>query len=95
MQVLKLSRFHTMRLRDVCRSSGWPFLDTIEIELIAAGLLERVIEVSGRDTVRVTASGVAHMAQSVQQNWRNRSPHEILVYRSSRKKAAPKAAFFY
>ena len=84
-----------MRLRDVCRSSGWPFLDTIEIELIAAGLLERVIEVSGRDTVRVTASGVAHMAQSVQQNWRNRSPHEILVYRSSRKKAAPKAAFFY
>ena len=91
MQVLKLGRFHTMRLRDVYRSAGWPILDTIEIELIAAGLFERVIEVSGR----VTASGITHMAQSVQQNWRNRSPHEILVDRSSRKKTAPKAAFFY
>ena len=81
MQVLKPSQFHTKRLRDVYRSAGWPFLDTIEIELIAAKLLERVIEVTGCETVRVTASGIAHMAQSVQQNRRNRSPHEMPVDR--------------
>ena len=81
MQVLKPGRFHTKRLREVYRSAGWPFLDTIEIELIAAKLLERVIEVTGCETVRVTASGIAHMAQSVQQNQRNRSPHEMPVDR--------------
>ena len=78
---LKLGRFHTKRLRDVYRSAGWPFLDTVEIELIAAGLLEQVTEQTGHATVRVTASGIAHLALSIQRNRQNRSAHEILVDR--------------
>ena len=78
---LKLGRFHTKRLRDVYRSAGWPFLDTLEIELIAAGLLEQVTEQTGHATVRVTASGIAHLALSIQRNRQNRSAHEILVER--------------
>ena len=78
---LKLGRFHTKRLREVYRSAGWPFLDTVEIELIAAGLLERATEATGHDTVRVTATGIAHLAQSIRQNRQNRSAHEMLVDR--------------
>ena len=78
---LKLGRFHTKRLREVYRSAGWPFLDTVEIELIATGLLEQVTEETGHATVRVTASGIAHLALSIQRNRQNRSEHEILVDR--------------
>jgi hypothetical protein len=78
---LKLGRFHTKRLREVYRSAGWPFLDTVEIELIAAGLLEQVIDTTGHTTVRVTDSGIAHLALSIQRNRENRSAHEMLVDR--------------
>lgn len=78
---LKLGRFHTKRLREVYRSAGWPFLDTVEIELIVAGLLERVTEATGHETVRVTATGIAHLALSIQRNRQNRSAHEMLVDR--------------
>ena len=81
MQEIKLGRFHTKRLREVYRSAGWPFLDTVEIELIAAGLLEQVTEETGHATVRVTASGIAHLALSIQSSRQNRSAHEILVDR--------------
>ena len=77
----KLSRFHTKRLREVYRSAGWPFQDTVEIELIAAGLLEQASEPSGHDKVRVTACGIAYLAQCIQKNRQNRSPHEVLVDR--------------
>lgn len=76
-----LGRFHAKRLREVYRSSGWPHLDTVEIELIAAGLLERTTEQSGHDKVRVTAQGIAHLAQCIQGNRQNRSAHELLVER--------------
>ena len=78
---LKLGRFHTKRLREVYRSAGWLFLDTVEIELIAAGLLEQVTHETGHATVRLTASGIAHLALSIQRNRQNRSAHEILVDR--------------
>ena len=76
-----ITRFHTKRLREVYRSAGWPFQDPVEIELIAAGLLERALEPSGHDKVRVTANGIAYLAQSIQKNRQNRSPHELLVDR--------------
>ena len=63
------------------RSAGWPFLDTFEIELIAAGLLEQVTEETGYATVRGTALDIAHLALSIQRNRQNRSAHEILVDR--------------
>jgi hypothetical protein len=78
---VKLGRFHAKRLREVYRSAGWPHLDTVEVELIAAGLLERTTELTGHDKVRVTASGIAHLAQTIQGNRHNRSAHELLVER--------------
>ena len=39
---VNLKRVHAQRLREVYRSAGWPYEDTVEIELLAAGLLERV-----------------------------------------------------
>ncbi|MFM9899544.1 MAG: hypothetical protein ACKVOT_00885 [Polaromonas sp.] len=78
---LKLGRFHAKRLREVYRSAGWPCLDTVEVELIAAGLLERTTEPSGHDKVRVSARGIAHLAQCIQGNRHNRSAHELLVER--------------
>ena len=81
LQVAGITRFHAKRLREVYRSAGWPFQDTVEIELIAAGLLERTFETSGHDKVRVTANGIAYLAQSIQKNRQNRSAHEVLVDR--------------
>ena len=76
-----LGRFHARRLRETYRSAGWPCLDTVEIELLATGLLERVQEATGHERVRVTALGLAYLAQCIQKNRRNRSAHEQLVDR--------------
>lgn len=65
----------------MCRSVDWLFLDTVEIKLIAAGLLEQVPEETGHATVRVTASGIAPLILSIQRNWQNRLAHEILANR--------------
>lgn len=78
---LTLGRFHAKRLREVYRSAGWPCLDMVEVELMAAGLLERTTELSGHDKVRVTTAGIAHLAQCIQSNRHNRSAHELLVER--------------
>jgi hypothetical protein len=37
-----LKRIHAQRLREVYRSAGWPYQDVVEIDLLAAELLERV-----------------------------------------------------
>ncbi|WP_373684581.1 hypothetical protein [Ramlibacter montanisoli] len=37
-----LTRAHGRRLRDIYRSAGWPCQDALEIDLLAAGMLERV-----------------------------------------------------
>ena len=36
-----LGRHHVKRLREIYRSAGWPYQDMVEVELIAAGMLER------------------------------------------------------
>ncbi len=74
-----LKRIHAKRLREVYRSAGWPYQDVIEIELLAAGLLERMINGSGHDLVRVTDAGIAHLAGATQGNRRARSAHDSLV----------------
>src|SRR5690349_5798509 len=38
---LALGRLHARRLREVYRSAGWPCCDAIEVDLLAARLLER------------------------------------------------------
>ena len=45
---IAFSRQHARRLRDIYRSAGWPSQDSVEVELLATGLLERVTEASGQ-----------------------------------------------
>ena len=75
----KLSRKHTRRLREVYRSAGWPSQDVIEIELLAAGLLERMLTPNGHELVRVTDAGIAFLASAAQVNRKAFSAHEALV----------------
>ena len=76
-----LSATHRRRLREVWRSAGWPCRDLIEIDLLAAGLLERVQHNSGHETLRVTDAGVQVLAETRQRNQQARSSHEALVER--------------
>lgn len=78
-----LGRLHARRLRDIYRSAGWPSQDLIEIELLAAGMLERVRE-GGHETLRVTDAGVRLLADTLGMNRAARSPHEELVDRIAR-----------
>jgi hypothetical protein len=56
----------------------------IEVELLAAGLLERVRHTSGHETLRVTDAGVAVIAETLQRNRAARDAHEALVERVAR-----------
>ena len=63
---LPLTASHRRRLRQMWRSAGWPFQDLIEVELLAAGLLERVRDGAGREVLRVTEAWVTPHAS----DWR-------------------------
>lgn len=75
------------RLREVYRSAGWPAHDAFEIELLAAGLLERVGEPGGRECLRVTAAGVQALAETLQRNRGAFDAHEALVGRVAQEMA--------
>lgn len=75
----QLGRAHARRLREIYRSAGWPCQDPLEIDLLAAGLLERVQSASGHETLRVTDSGVRFIAQALARNRAALSAHEALV----------------
>ena len=75
---------HQRRLREVYRSAGWPCLDPIEIELLAAGLIERVRGAAGHETLRLTDAGIATLAETLQRNRARRDAHEALVERVAR-----------
>ncbi|MEJ8810046.1 hypothetical protein WKW77_03155 [Variovorax ureilyticus] len=77
-------RMHARRLREVYRSAGWPCCDPIEVDLLAAGLLERVRSTHGHETLRVTDAGIAHIASSLVVNRAALSRHEALVERVAR-----------
>ena len=72
---------HRRRLREIWRSAGWPCQDLVEVELLAAGLLERVHEASGHERLRVTDAGVQVLAATLQRNRAARDAHEALVER--------------
>ena len=76
-----LTRAHFRRLREVYRSAGWPCQDTLEIELLAAGMLARTEAPSGHETLRVTDAGVLQLAITLADNRAVRSAHEALVER--------------
>ena len=72
---------HCRRLRAVWRSAGWPCQDLIEVELLACGLLERLRDASGRETLRVTDAGLQVLDATLQKNRAARDAHEALVGR--------------
>lgn len=75
------TRLHLQRLRLLWRSAGWPSQDLVEVELLAAGWVERLQEPGGRERLRVTDAGVAALAASLQKNRALRDAHEMLVER--------------
>ena len=81
MAELALTVNHRRRLREIWRSAGWPCHDLIELDLLAAGLLERVRHSSGHETLRVTDDGVQVLAATRRSNQATRSRHEALVER--------------
>lgn len=74
-----LTRAHARRLREMYRSAGWPCQDALEIDLLAASLLERIKSMSGHETLRVTDTGMRYLANSLRQNRAALSKHEALV----------------
>ena len=81
---VSLTGVHHRRLREVYRSAGWPCQDPLEVELLAAGLIERVRGPLGHETLRVTDAGIALLAQTLQRNRARRDLHEELVERVAR-----------
>jgi len=75
------TRTHLQRLRQIWRSAGWPCQDLVEVELLAAGWLERLRDPDGRERLRVTDTGIALLADSLQRNRAARDAHEGLVQR--------------
>ena len=84
---LRLGRIHARRLREVYRSAGWPCQDLVEVELLAAGLLERTVSVTGHEVLRVTDAGLRCIAESVQTHRARRDAHEALVHQVAREMA--------
>lgn len=76
-----LTAVHRRRLREVWRSAGWPCHDLIELDLLVAGLIERVRQDTGHETLRVTDAGVKVLAETRLRNQQARSAHEALVER--------------
>lgn len=79
-----LTAAHSRRLREIWRSAGWPCQDLLEVELLAAGFIERVRQPSGHETLRVTDAGIALLADTLQRNRARRDAHEDLVERVAR-----------
>lgn len=79
-----LTAAHSRRLREIWRSAGWPCQDLLEVELLAAGFIERVRQPSGHETLRVTDAGIALLADTLQRNRARRDAHEELVERVAR-----------
>ncbi|MGV3572300.1 MAG: hypothetical protein ACO1PB_17005 [Ramlibacter sp.] len=82
-----LTRAHARRLRDIYRSAGWPCQDPLEIDLLAAGLLERLRTDTGHETLRVTDAGVQWLSAVLARNRAGLSAHEALVEQVAREMA--------
>jgi len=76
-----LTELHRRRLRAIWRSAGWPSQDLVEIELLAAGWVERLRDGHGRETLRVTNAGIAVLAATLARNRAARDAHEALIGR--------------
>jgi hypothetical protein len=77
----ELAAVHKRRLRDMWRSAGWPCRDPVELDLLAAGLLQRQWDDQGRETLRVTDAGIELLATTRRRSQAARGAHEDLVER--------------
>lgn len=82
-----LGKAHARRLREIWRSAGWPCQDALEIELLAAGLLDRVQAPSGHESLRVTEAGVQLLSATLAGHRAALSAHEALVEQVAREMA--------
>lgn len=84
-----LPRTHGRRLRDYYRSAGWPCQDAIEIDLLAAGLIERISRAGGTDLdfIRVTETGLQALGTRLVRNRQAFDAHEALVTQVTQKLA--------
>ena len=78
---LMLTRQQARRLRDIHRSAGWPTQDGVEIELLAGGMLHRVMEPGWAERLRLTELGIQCLAQALQRNRQALNAHDALVAR--------------
>jgi hypothetical protein len=76
-----LTELHRRRLRAIWRSAGWPSQDLVEVELLAAGWVERRSDDHGRETLRVTDAGIQVLAATLARNRAARDAHEALIGR--------------
>lgn len=72
---------HRRRLRELWRSAGWPCRDTVEVDLLAAGLLERRFDAAQRETLHLTEAGIQALAVMLARNRAAFDAHEALVAR--------------
>ena len=70
---------HRRRLRDVWRSAGWPCHDSLELDLLTAGLLLRQWDDAGRETLRVSDAGLQVLAAARRKAQAALHAHEALV----------------
>ncbi|MDM0016706.1 hypothetical protein [Variovorax saccharolyticus] len=81
---LALGRLHARRLREIHRSAGWPCGDAVEVDLLAAGLLERLRSSQGHETLRLSDAGIGQLARTQVVNRAALSRHEALVEQVAR-----------
>jgi len=72
---------HRRRLREIWRSAGWPCHDVLELDLLSAGLLQRQWDEAGRETLRVSDTGLQVLAQARRRAQAAFTAHEALVAR--------------
>lgn len=85
-----ITRAHARRLRIYFRSAGWPCHDNLEIDLLNAGLIERISmnTASMTDAIRVTETGFRALGAALSRNRGAFDAHEDLVDRVARSEAA-------
>lgn len=84
-----LARHHRTRLLEVWRSAGWPCQDALEIDLLAAGLLERQTSPEGHILLRVTDAGIAWLAEARRAGQRRQSLHDRMALAFARQQLLP------
>jgi hypothetical protein len=76
-----VGRAHRQRLRRLWRSAGWPSHDPVDLDLVAGGLVERIVDAQARETLRLTEAGVQCLAASRHARRASYDDHEALVAR--------------